>query len=59
LKREWSFTIYIYQPVMLKTPMQSKEKILSSYSMVVTGFNVGFNDGRDAGQTVMHCHIFI
>lgn len=23
----------------------------------VTGFNVGINDGIDAGQTVMHCHI--
>jgi diadenosine tetraphosphate (Ap4A) HIT family hydrolase len=25
----------------------------------VTGFNVGINDGKDAGQTVMHCHIHL
>jgi diadenosine tetraphosphate (Ap4A) HIT family hydrolase len=22
-------------------------------------FNIGFNAGKDAGQTVMHCHIHI
>lgn len=25
----------------------------------ITGFNVGINDGEDAGQTVMHCHIHL
>jgi ATP adenylyltransferase len=25
----------------------------------VTGFNIGVNDGRDAGQTVLHCHIHL
>ena len=25
----------------------------------VTGFNIGINDGIDAGQTVMHCHIHL
>ena len=25
----------------------------------ITGFNVGFNDGVSAGQTVMHCHVHI
>jgi len=25
----------------------------------VTGFNVGVNDGKDAGQTVLHCHIHL
>jgi diadenosine tetraphosphate (Ap4A) HIT family hydrolase len=25
----------------------------------VTGFNVGFNDGLDADQTIFHCHIHI
>lgn len=24
-----------------------------------TGYNVGFNVGRDGGQTVMHCHLHI
>ena len=26
---------------------------------LVTGFNVGINDGIDAGQTVFHCHIHL
>ena len=25
----------------------------------ITGFNVGFNDGIDAGQTIFHCHIHV
>src|SRR5574339_94747 len=25
----------------------------------ITGFNVGFNDGVDAGQTIFHCHIHV
>ena len=25
----------------------------------ITGFNIGVNDGTDAGQTVMHCHIHL
>ena len=25
----------------------------------ITGFNVGINDGPDAGQTVMHCHVHL
>ena len=25
----------------------------------ISGFNVGFNDGIDAGQTVMHCHVHL
>lgn len=37
---------------------QAKKKIAQKDS-TVTGFNVGVNDGRDAGQTVMHCHIHL
>lgn len=25
----------------------------------ITGFNIGVNDGVDAGQTIMHCHIHL
>ena len=37
---------------------QIKERILE-IDNTVTGFNVGFNDGKDAGQTVFHCHIHV
>ena len=25
----------------------------------ITGFNIGINDGEDAGQSFMHCHIHL
>ena len=25
----------------------------------ITGFNIGINIGKDAGQTIFHCHIHI
>jgi diadenosine tetraphosphate (Ap4A) HIT family hydrolase/5-methylcytosine-specific restriction endonuclease McrA len=37
---------------------QAKEWIMHRDS-TVTGFNVGINDGRDAGQTIMHCHMHL
>jgi ATP adenylyltransferase len=37
---------------------QAKERRNHAYRLAtVTGFNVGINDGIDAGQTIMHCHI--
>ena len=27
--------------------------------VAVTGFNIGINDGNDAGQTIAHCHIHL
>ena len=35
-----------------------KEKIKKKDSSV-TGFNIGINDGQDAGQTAFHCHIHL
>ena len=26
---------------------------------LITGFNIGINDGTDSGQTVMHCHVHL
>jgi ATP adenylyltransferase len=37
---------------------QMKVKIAKKDS-TITGFNVGVNDGKDAGQTVLHCHIHL
>jgi ATP adenylyltransferase len=35
-----------------------KEKIRKKDSSI-SGFNIGINDGREAGQTVFHCHIHL
>ena len=34
-----------------------KNKIIERFHP--TGFNVGFNDGKDAGQSVFHCHMHV
>ena len=35
---------------------QIKQETLTGVTNV-TGFNIGINDGEDAGQTIFHCHI--
>ncbi|MDE1832234.1 MAG: HIT domain-containing protein [Thaumarchaeota archaeon] len=35
-----------------------KEKI-SKKDSSINGFNIGINDGHDAGQTIFHCHIHL
>jgi len=39
--------------------LQAQKHKLASMDETITGFNVGINDGEDAGQTVMHCHIHL
>lgn len=43
---------------LLKMLREQKQE-LSSTDETITGYNVGINDGKDAGQTVMHCHIHL
>lgn len=46
--------IYNYSQILIKCRTD-----LLDQDPLITGFNVGFNDGIDAGQTVMHCHVHI
>lgn len=39
--------------------MREMRKKLISEDPSITGFNVGTNDGVDAGQTIMHCHLHL
>ena len=34
-------------------------KILCKQDVTITGFNIGVNDGIDAGQTITHCHVHL
>lgn len=36
----------------VKTTLLSKDS-------TITGFNIGFNSGKDSGQTIFHCHMHI
>jgi len=46
------------QKACLNLLSEIKEK-LSSEDHSITGFNVGINDSKDAGQTISHCHIHL
>ena len=51
----------LYQPevnAMNRLMRELREKLILEDSSI-TGFNVGTNDGVDAGQTVMHCHLHL
>ena len=38
------------------TLLQKSRDRLIAGDNTITGFNVGMNDGEDAGQTIFHCH---
>ncbi len=37
----------------------NQKKELEQLDNQITGFNVGVNVGKDAGQSIMHCHIHL
>ncbi len=39
--------------------LNSQKEDLKKNDPLITGFNIGINDGEDAGQTIMHCHIHL
>ena len=39
--------------------LKVQQKSLLSLDKEITGFNIGINAGKDAGQTIMHCHIHL
>ena len=39
--------------------LNNQKKELQELDDQITGFNVGVNIGKDAGQSIMHCHIHL
>ncbi len=39
--------------------LKEQKKKLNSLDKTISGFNVGVNVGKDAGQSIMHCHIHL
>ena len=39
--------------------LNNQKKELQQMDNQITGFNVGINIGKDAGQSIMHCHIHL
>ena len=41
----------------LSKTLKKERQSLLNLDKQITGFNVGVNAGKDAGQSIMHCHI--
>ena len=39
--------------------LKQQRKELLNLDKEITGFNVGVNAGKDAGQSIMHCHVHV
>ena len=39
--------------------LELEREALMEKDNLITGFNIGINDGSDAGQTIMHCHVHL
>ena len=39
--------------------LKKQKKELNKLDEEISGFNVGVNIGRDAGQSIMHCHLHL
>ena len=39
--------------------LKDQKKELKKIDEEISGFNVGVNIGKDAGQSIMHCHIHL
>ena len=39
--------------------LQEQRQRIQEEDESVSGVNVGVNDGTDAGQTIMHCHVHL
>ena len=47
------------EQISLSTLLRSLKEQLLRTDPSITGFNIGVNDGEDAGQTIFHCHIHL
>lgn len=51
----------LYQPELnaIQSLLLQQRQVIQSADPTVTGFNVGINAGRDAGQTIFHVHVHL
>ena len=60
-KRHVSDFFDLYRPEVnaVHALLDETKRSIESLDSTVTGFNVGFNSGEDAGQTISHCHVHL
>jgi diadenosine tetraphosphate (Ap4A) HIT family hydrolase len=39
--------------------LEDQRRLIHDAASSVTGFNIGINAGKDAGQTIFHCHMHL
>ena len=60
-KRHVSDFFELHQPEInaVHTLLDEMKRGIEELDETVTGFNIGINSGKDAGQTIFHCHIHL
>jgi len=60
-KRHVSTYFELHQPELnaVNRLLMSQRQAILTQDSTVTGYNIGSNNGPDAGQTVMHCHVHL
>ena len=53
------FNLYGDETLSLFRILQRQKFLLKEVDDTITGFNVGFNSGCDAGQTIEHAHVHL
>ena len=53
------FDLYQTEVVAVFNLILKQKEYIESMDKTVTGFNVSINSGKDAGQTVLHCHLHL
>ena len=53
------FELKTEEIIELNEILSNQKKDLQELDNQITGFNVGVNVGKDAGQSIMHCHIHL
>ena len=53
------FNLYEEELNELNKLLKEQKNELSKLDKEITGYNIGVNVGRDAGQSIMHCHIHL
>ena len=53
------FNLYGDETLSLFRILQRQKFLLKEIDDTITGFNVGFNSGCDAGQTIEHAHVHL
>ena len=53
------FMINVFWFIIISLTKYHLKEELINIDKTISGFNLGVNDGLDAGQTIFHCHVHL